>query len=118
MQRSENRNNPESPYYKNQVAYMPRNTWSIAVGWQNPWVNASVTNSGMDERWTTNEHHNGTRISGYGETSLSLWRTLHVKNVGYTLRASMLNIFDKQYELVANYPMPGRSWKITVQITL
>lgn len=118
LQHSENRNNPESPYYKNQVAYVPQNTWNIAVGWQNPWVNVSVTNSGMDERWTTNEHHNGTRISGYAETSLSLWRTLRLWQTNCTLRASVLNIFDKQYELVAHYPMPGRSWKVTMQIEL
>ena len=72
----------------------------------------------MDERWATNEHYNGTRISGFAETSVSLWRSLRIRTVSCTLRASVLNIFDKQYELVGNYPMPGRSWKITAKIEL
>ena len=118
LQRSENRNNPTSQHYKKQVAYMPQNTWNIAVGWKNPWINISMTNSGMDERWATNEHYNNTRISGFTETSVSLWRSLRIRTVSCTLRASVLNIFDKQYELVGNYPMPGRSWKITAKIEL
>ena len=27
----------------------------------------------------------------------------------------MLNMFDKQYDIVARYPMPGRSWKASVE---
>ena len=37
-QRAENRTNPTSPYYKNQIAYIPEHSGSVALGWENPWI--------------------------------------------------------------------------------
>ena len=116
LQRAENRTDHSSPHYGKQIAYIPQSTWSIAIGWQNPYINVSVTNSGLSERWATNEHYDGTRMGGFAETSISLWRGIEIRKMSCIVRASVLNIFDRQYELVANYPMPGRSWKITSQI--
>ncbi|MBO4659951.1 MAG: TonB-dependent receptor [Prevotella sp.] len=118
LQRAENRTDHSSPHYGKQIAYIPQSTWSIAIGWQNPYINVSVTNSGMSERWATNEHYDDTRMGGFAETSISLWRGFDIRKIHCILRASVLNVFDRQYELVANYPMPGRSWKITAQIEL
>lgn len=114
LQRVQDRNNPESTTYNNQIAYIPQHTFGSAVTWMNPWVNFVLSVDGMNERWTVNEHSPGTRIDGYGEMDLSAWRQLRFGQCLITLRASVLNVTDKQYELVAHYPMPGRSWRLSV----
>jgi vitamin B12 transporter len=113
-QRVQDRDNSASANYNNQIAYTPENTFGSSLTWMNPWANVVVSFDGMDERWTTNDHAAGTRMAGYGEMDLSLWRQQQMGRCRMTLRASLLNVTDKQYELVAYYPMPGRSWRVSV----
>ena len=35
-----------------------------------------------------------------------------------TLALECNNVFDQQYEVVLNYPMPGRNWKGVMRIEL
>jgi len=121
VQRTRNRTSRSSAYYGNQIAYVPLHSYSASVSWMNPWANVSLSSYGQSGRWTTNEHAAGTRLSGFAEESLTLWRTfpigrLYRKNGRpdrLTVQLSVLNLLDKQYSLVARYPMPGRSWRVS-----
>ncbi len=121
LQHVQNRTNPESPYYNNQIAYMPVSVGSLSLSWENPWANLSVHGEGVSNRWTSNEHLDGTRIAGYWEMGVAAWRVLHLGKKGadgrhrneLTLRFDLKNVLDKQYEIVGSYPMPGRSWQFT-----
>ncbi|MCH5175768.1 MAG: TonB-dependent receptor [Prevotellaceae bacterium] len=117
LQRAMNRA-VEGKYYNNQIAYTPMHSGSVTLSWENPWVNISFTADGMSERWATNEHSPSTDIEGFVEFSCSAYRTLHIRSVPITLKASVINIADKQYYIVARYPMPGRSWKASVIVPL
>ncbi|SFG20470.1 TonB-dependent siderophore receptor [Prevotella sp. KH2C16] len=117
-QRAENQSNKNSEYYKNQIAYTPEHTFCATMTWHNPWANFTCAFDGMDERWTTNSHSAGTRIPGFVEMDASLWRTFPLKKYTLTARAAMMNIADKQYDLVAHYPMPGRSWRISITLEI
>lgn len=114
-QRAQNRTNPQSEYYNNQIAYVPEHTFSATLTWLNPWVNIAYGLNGTDERWTTNGHAESTRLAGYAEMDLNAWHKFAICGSWLTLRAQMMNLADKQYEIVAHYPMPGRSWRITLE---
>lgn len=118
LQRAQNRTRRESPYYGNQIAYVPEHTFSATVSWLNPWVNCSATIDGQSTRWTTNEHATGTNIEGFAEVGVSVFRTLTLRHCNITLRGAIHNIFDKQYDIVAHYPMPGRSWRLSAVVEL
>ncbi|MCQ2095171.1 MAG: TonB-dependent receptor [Bacteroidaceae bacterium] len=113
-QQVENHTDSGSPYYGNQIAYTPSHSGSVTAYWENPWACLSVTGDGMSERWTTNEHSEGTRIAGFMEWTVSAYRQFG--NV--TVKASVTNILDRQYDLVARYPMPGRGWKVGLEWNL
>lgn len=117
LQRAKNKS-VKGRFYGNQIAYTPVHSGSATLSWTNPWVNLSLTTSGASSRWTTNEHTDGTKLDGYMEWSASAYRTQSIWGVPITLRASVLNIFDKQYDIVAHYPMPGRSWKVALSWNL
>jgi len=36
----------------------------------------------------------------------------------FRIQGDLLNVFNRQYEIVARYPMPGRSWKISVEFEM
>ena len=109
LQRAQNSTVKASPSYHNQLPYTPLHTFAATLAWENPWANIAATISGQSCRWTTVDHAAGTRIDGFSVTDLSLWRTFQSK---FTLRFTLQNLFDRQYDLVAHYPMPGRSWKM------
>ena len=117
-QQAEDRTNDQSPYYGNQIAYIPRHTGSVSVGWENPWVSLSLHGSGVSSRWANNQHYDDTRIDGYWDTGLTAWHTFHWGNQSLEARVDLKNIFDRQYEIVRFYPMPGRSWQLSVKYQL
>ena len=114
-QQAENRTNPESPYYGNQIAYIPCHTGSLSLAWENPWVSLSLHGSGVSSRWANNQHYEGTEIDGYWDTGLTAWHTFRWGQQSLEARLDVKNIFDRQYEIVAYYPMPGRSWQVTIK---
>ena len=112
---SENKTNKESPYYGYQIAYTPEHQGSAAISFENPWVNLSVHGHGMSHRYTNNQHYDGTRIDGYMEMGLTAYRTFKLTFGELEARADVKNLLDKQYEIVSHYPMPGRSYQISIK---
>ena len=114
LQRARNRSNDESPYYNNQIAYIPIHTGAASLSWENPWVNFSVNAHVVGERWASNEHLDGTNIEQYEELGLTAWRKFHIGRPVAEIRFDVKNLLDKQYEIVRSYPMPGRSWQLSL----
>lgn len=117
-QRAQPRTDPESGEWMKQVAYIPLNSGSVSLSWLNPWVNLSIHGSGCSARYTTNQNLPQTRIEGYFDTGVSIFRKFCVMNNRMEVRADIMNIFNKQYEIVARYPMPGRSWRLSVEFEI
>ena len=115
-QQAHDHTNSESPYYDYQIAYLPLHSGSGSLGWENPWVNIAVSGYAISERWSTNEHQNSTHIDGYAELGATIWRQFHIGRPVVELRMDLKNLLDKQYEIVRNYPMPGRCWQFTCKI--
>lgn len=115
-----NHTDRSSKYYGNQIAYIPLHSGSIALGWENPWVNVSLHGQGMSKRWANNEHYDGTEVDGYWDMGLTLYRqldglTLLGKSLrGVKVRMDVKNLLSEQYELVGHYPMPRRSWMLSI----
>ena len=114
-QQAENRTNPLSPYYGHQIAYVPLHTGSVAIGWENPWVSLSLHGSGISSRWANNNHQPGTLVKGYWDTGLTAYHTFRWGTQQLEARIDVKNLFDTQYEIVQFYPMPGRSWQLSVK---
>ena len=113
-QRVEDRNNPNASTYGYQVAYMPRHQGSLSLSYENPWVNVSLHGTSVSSRWPNNNHYEGTLIAGYTDCGLTLWRQFRWHRHQLEARFDLKNMFDKQYEIVANYPMPGRNYQISI----
>lgn len=113
-QRVQPRTSPTDPDYNKQVAYTPIHSGAASLSWENPWVNVVVHTTGASDRYGTNSNLPITRIKGYMEMGAALIRSFQIKRNTIDLRFDLTNILDTQYEIVGNYPMPGRAWKFTV----
>lgn len=101
--------------YRGQIAYIPRHSGSATAGlmWHRLSVNYSFIYVG--ERW-----HNSSNIAVNHEqpwytSDISVsWRQPIVGlNTRFSLEVS--NLLNQQYEVIQNYPMPGRNFKIILE---
>ncbi len=112
LQDARTRTSRDMSDWNNQVAYTPVNSGSFSLSWLNPWVDTSIHTIGCGSRYTTNKGISETRLSGYFDTGITLSHLFRLRKCSIECRGDVMNIFNKQYEIVARYPMPGRAWKI------
>lgn len=118
-QRAEIDVDESDPVHGCQVAYIPLNSGSGSVGYENPWVNVVVHGRGTSARYMSNSNSPMTRMPGYFEAGATLWRRFALRNGNMIeVRGDLINVFDKQYAVIARYPMPGRSWMLTLKYIL
>lgn len=105
-------------YYGDQIPYIPLHSGSVAIngrwhGWE---LNYSFIYTG--ERYNAQENipRNYEQPWYTHDTSLYYNFTL----LRHSLRAGIEinNIFDQDYEVILNYPMPGRNFKVSFKATL
>lgn len=112
-----NMTEPDSRYYKDQIAYTPRHNVAGSVTMLTPWLNISVHGTAMSKRYSTNENMEDTRIEPHHEFGISAWQIFRLKNrTTLELRGDITNLTDEQYEIVRSYPMPGQAWKLSLYI--
>lgn len=114
LQNAENRTNSSSPYYGNQIAYIPKHSGSASIGYENPYVNIVVHGTGTSLRYSNNEHYEDSEVRGYWEMGLAAYRDFNIGKGKLSARFDLKNILDKQYEIVKAYPMPGISYMVSV----
>lgn len=111
-------NADEAGTYKGQIAYIPRHSGSVIVGgeWQRLKLNYSFIYVG--ERY-----HNSSNIAANYEQP---WYTHDISGsyemkLGTTLVKATIevnNLLNQQYEVICNYPMPGRNFKVILSFEI
>ncbi len=109
---------PSSVYYKDQIPYTPAHSGSFSLAWENPYINVSFHATGVSKRYSSVQNIQANELDGYIECGLSFYRSFHWKKVDCSLRGDIQNIGNKQYSVVKNYPMPGRAYKLTFNISI
>ena len=113
-QAATDRTDPKDNAYGKQSAYLPRHSGAANLVWENPAVNVGLTFSGASSRWATNNHAPGTRLPGYGEVGATCYRNFRLPSGVLKANLSLHNILNKNYEIVRRYPMPTRSFVVTL----
>lgn len=117
-QRAATRTSRDMLDWNQQVAYTPLNSGAASIGWENPWVSIALHATGCSARYATNTNQPSSRIPGYIEAGAAIWHIFRFHSHSLEIRADLINALGKQYELVARYPMPGRSWQCSATFTL
>ena len=110
--------NPEAKNYKDQIPYTPRHTGNGSATIETPWVNISYIIMAVGERYAMPQNIKANKIDAYAEQNISLNRTFELKNVSLRLQGEILNLANTQYDVIQYYPMPGRSWRLSVAVNL
>lgn len=101
-----------SASYNRQLPYTPKHSGNASLLIRNPWVNLGYSVLFQGERWSTSQQTALYKLKAYSEHTLTLRREFRFKSCQLNLSGSIHNLFDKQYEIVKYYPMPGRSFSL------
>ena len=98
-----------------EMQYVPRHLlkghFALAYG---PLV-CSLDYQVTGKRFTTGDNDAHYVLEPFQTTTFSAGYTLQRKNHRLTLRFQLMNLMNEQYQLVRNYPMPGRSYHVGLQ---
>ena len=118
FQRAVDCTDPASKTYGHQIPYTPRHSGNIALSATTPWVDIDYTVMLVGGRYSMQQNTPTNRLNGYVDQNLSLGRAFDLKHCTLELKAQVFNIFDVQYEVVRNYPMMGRNYRISLTCKL
>jgi hypothetical protein len=111
-------NDPESGTYGGQIAYIPWHNGSVIAGisWNKFDLNYSFIYAG--ERY-----HNSSNIRENYEQpwythDMTIAKTFNYRKIKIRLSSEVNNILNQYYDVVLNYPMPGRNYKIILKVEL
>ncbi len=103
--------------YKHQIPYTPRVSASGQASIETPWINVSYSLLFSGKRYCLGQNIAENRLPKYTDHSISAYRTFRVSGIEITANAEVLNLLNKNYEIVKNFPMPGRSFRGTIKIS-
>lgn len=108
---------PKSNTYRHQIPYTPLHSGSASLTLSTPWVDVSYTVVAAGKRYALQQNIPANELKPYSDHSLALAKDFDVKGkvvLGYKLE--LLNLANRHYEIVRNYPMQGRSVRGTLRI--
>lgn len=105
-------------YYKNQIPYAPEHSGSAVLsaeysGWS---LNYSFLYTGG--RYSHKENTRKNYLQPWYTSDLSLQKKMKLKANVLKITAEVNNVFNQDYEVVLNYPMPGINFRLTVSYEL
>ncbi|HOG20482.1 MAG TPA: TonB-dependent receptor, partial [Salinivirgaceae bacterium] len=100
--------------YRHQIPYTPRVSGSGRASLDTPWFQIAYTLIWSGHRYTGSQNYRVNRLEGYAEHGASVTKEFNIAKNKLSATVEVLNISGNNYEIVHNFPMPGRSARVTV----
>ena len=110
-QRALDHSTPGSQTWGNQIPYIPLHSGSIGLTFRlDEWyLNWDTMLTG--ERWSRSANTADYYVAPWSSSDVSLSRKFRQFTAGIACK----NIFNRSYEIVQGYPMPGFNWMLSVE---
>ena len=109
---------PTDSYYNDQIPYIPWHSGSAILGlsYKNWDLNYSFIYAG--ERYDEQENILYNHMEPWYTSDLSLVCRFQWQKVLWRAQLDVNNLLDQDYEVIVNYPMPGRNYAITLTLEI
>lgn len=100
--------------YRNQIVYTPVNSGSFILGadWKNLAMNYSYIYVGQRFNQGANNVYN--YVPAWYTHDIAFHYTKVLKHDRFRISAEVNNFLNQYYDVIANFPMPGRSYRFTL----
>lgn len=113
-QKAVDRTNPTDKTYNHQIPYTP--VWSGSAGatLETPWITVSYALLLVGERYALGQNIPANRVSGYADHSITIGHQYKIQKLTLGFKCELLNLANKNYEIIRNYPMQGFGFRVKV----
>ena len=114
FQDDRNLTNPDGDDYRDFIAYSPR--WTLSAIYSFDWkkISGSISYMYVDKRYWTAENAIEEPLDAY----MCVDCKVSYRFYKFTAELECQNIFDKPYEMIQRWPMPGRRFLATIKFKL
>jgi len=117
-QQALNVTDPTSTEYLNQLPYIPENTVALNAGINKGSLGVYYNQVISSSRYYNNNNLPDDYLPSYSVSDASIVYKGLLKHHSVIISAAIDNLFNKSYVVVQSYPMPGRSFRFSFQITI
>lgn len=115
-QKAQDYTDPNDSFYGDQIPYIPWHSGTgIVSAFYRGWgLNYSVIYTG--ERYSQSDNISYNHVQPWYTHDLSLVWNFRFGNLDFKATAEVNNLFDQDYEVVFNYPMPKRNYRFSLAV--
>ena len=110
--------NPADNYYRDQIPYIPRHSGAAVanVSWRRWNLNYSFIYVG--ERYNQQENIRYNYTQPWYTSDVSVSRDFTFGRVNFRALAEMNTLLNQDYDVIINYPMPKRNFRISLTVEI
>lgn len=118
FQRAIDVTDPADNYYRDQIPYIPRNSGSVIAGavWRGWSLNYSWIYVG--ERYNQQENIRYNYTQPWYTSDISISKDIRIKRTSLRAMLEVNNLLSQDYDVILNYPMPKRNFRITLSVEI
>jgi vitamin B12 transporter len=109
---------PESSTYKQQIPYTPKHTLALNAGVNYRQAGVYFNHVLSSGRYYTGNNLPEYLVPGYAVSDASAVYNFINGKTPVQASFEVNNLFNKNYSIIRSYPMPGRSYRLSIQITI
>jgi vitamin B12 transporter len=117
-QQALNATDPTSGTYLNQLPYIPLNTLALNAGISKGKLGLYYNQVISSSRYYNNNNLSSDYLPEYSIGDVSIVYKGSLNHLPVTASAAVNNLYNTNYVIVQSYPMPGRSFRLSFQITI
>ena len=110
---------PQSKSYRHQIPYTPRHCGSASLTMETSWCVLTYKVNAAGRRYSMNQNIPDNEIAPYVDHGVSVGRDFafgRKRDYDIYIGVEGLNLSGYNYEIIRYYPMPGRSFRVTVKL--
>jgi outer membrane receptor protein involved in Fe transport len=110
--------NPDSPSHGHQIPYTP--TYSSSSSFILSFKGYGISFNGLyaGKRYSLNENIKSNLLAPYFDLNLGIQKIFEFKNdLDAAVSLKCMNILNKNYEIIRSFPMPGRFYQLTLNLS-
>lgn len=118
FQRAIDVTNPSDNYYRDQIPYIPRHSGSAVLGMTWRMWNLNYSFIYVGERYNQQENIRYNYTQPWYTSDISVSRDFKFSNVRCRAMIEINNLLSQDYDVILNYPMPKRNYRVTLTVEL
>ena len=107
---------PSSKSFRHQIPYTPRHCGNSSLTFELKWFNLTYRMNAVGLRYSGSQNLPSNEMEGYVDHCIAVNRNFtFCGNQKIYIGVEGLNLADMNYEVIHGYPMPGRSFRLTIK---